>query len=160
MSRAKRPERTYETGPVTLWLRRVAVVATVALTVVLLARYPYLPETIPTHFSFTGEADDWGPRWMLFPLITVFTVLVFVTAWISTRPQIFNYPMGITEANAQSAYREGERMMVWTAISIVPLYAGAAVSTFGGPGGFAIAAGLVCMLGAVIAGLVRLLAVQ
>ena len=91
---------------------------------------------------------------MLFPLIAVFTGLVLVVAWISTRPQIFNYPMGITESNAQSAYREGERMMVWTQVALVVLYAGAAASTIGWDGGILVAAGLVGMLGAVIAGLV------
>ena len=158
--RAKRPGKTFETGPVTLWMRRMASAATVALTLFLLARVPPLPESLPTPFSLSGDADDWGPRWMLFPLVAVFTGLVLVVAWISTRPQIFNYPMGITESNAQSAYREGERMMVWTQVALVVLYAGAAASTIGWDGAILVAAGLVGMLGAVIAGLVRLLSVS
>ena len=158
--RATRPERTYETGQATSWLRRVALAATVVLTAFLLARFPYLPETIPTHFSLTGQADDWGPRWMLFPLIAVFGGLAIAVAWISKRPQFFNYPMGITESNAQSAYREGERMMVWTEVALVMLYAGVAASTIGWNGTIFVAMGIVGMLGAVVGGLVRLLAVD
>lgn len=57
-----RPERTYETGPVTLWLRRLTLVATAAVTVWVLVRYPGMPDTVPVHFGAGGEADDWGGR--------------------------------------------------------------------------------------------------
>lgn len=155
-----RPPKTYETGPVTVWLRRIAVFASIVLTAVVLARFPGLPETIPTHFSWSGDADEWGPRWMVFPLIAIFVGLAWATAWISTRPQVFNYPMEITESNAQSAYREGERMMVWTSLSIVVLYAGAAAATFGRNAWLLLVVGLGGMLAAVIAGIVRLVAAR
>ena len=141
-------------------MRRVALAAAGVLTAFLLARFPYLPETIPTHFSFTGEPDDWGPRWMLFPLIVVFGGLAIAVAWLSKRPQFFNYPMEITDSNAQSAYREGERMMVWTEVALVVLYAGASASTIGWNGTAFVAVGIVGVLGAVIGGSVRLLAVD
>lgn len=97
---------------------------------------------------------------MIFPLIAVFVGLVLLCTWLSTKPQIFNYPMKITEANAQAAYREGERMMVWVSISMVVLYAGAAVSTFEWNGNAFLVVGLVGLVGSSLAGIVRLTGVQ
>ncbi|GAB5409801.1 MAG: SdpI family protein [Balneolaceae bacterium] len=40
-----------------------------------------LPDTVPTHFNIQGEADDWGPKWMvavLIPLVGLFTYLMIL----------------------------------------------------------------------------------
>ena len=156
MIHGERPPRTYRTGTATRALRLATLVAAAAITVFLLVRYPSLPETIPTHFGLTGEADAWGPRSTILLPMALFTGLAVVMAWLSGRPQVFNYPIVITDANAQSVYREGERLMVWVAAGLALLYAGTAVASLGGGGGgVLIAAGLLWVVGALIVGLIR-----
>jgi len=53
---------------------------------VALSSYPRLPETIPVHFGFKGQADGWGGRWMIFLLPAVATLIFTLDLWIFTRP--------------------------------------------------------------------------
>ncbi|WP_136033251.1 DUF1648 domain-containing protein [Microbacterium sp. PF5] len=155
MSQA-RPSRTYETGAITVWMRRITVVLTIVLTVLFLVRFPTLPETIPTHFSLTGEADGWGPRWMLFTLVVPLAALVLGMVWISARPQTFNYPLVVTDMNAQAVYREGERIVVWITLSVLLLYVGIAIATFGWNGSPLVGGGALGVLVSLGVGIIRL----
>jgi Protein of unknown function (DUF1648) len=47
-----------------------------------LSVYPRLPEKVPVHFGFTGEADRWGGRWMIFLIPLVSTVIIAVDYWL------------------------------------------------------------------------------
>ena len=67
--------------------------------------YGQLPDTIPTHFGFSGEPDGWGGKGILwlFPCIGLFlyammTVLIFF-------PQAYNTPTRVTAENAFRLYR-------------------------------------------------------
>lgn len=123
-----RPERTYRTGPVTVWLRRLTLVVAVAVTGWVLVRYPGMPDTVAVHFAAGGEPDDWGPKSTVLWLSLLMLVCFGALHWLSYRPRIFNYPKGVTEDNAQPMYRAGEQMMVWLNVGIVVLYAGIAAS--------------------------------
>ncbi|MFN1836195.1 SdpI family protein [Balneola sp. MJW-20] len=37
-----------------------------------------VPETVPTHFNIHGEADDYGPKWMLLIMIPGIAVLTYL----------------------------------------------------------------------------------
>lgn len=112
--KAERPARTYVTGAVTTWVRRVAVAITFVTVAVVLVRYPSLPKTIPIHYNLAGEVDDWGPRSSVSILAAISIALVCGLAWLSHYPHILNYPREITPENAQTVYRAGERLIVWT----------------------------------------------
>lgn len=154
--RSQRPARTVTTGPVTRALRWLAVLSALGITTWLLVRYPSLPDTVATHFGAGGQADDWGPRWSVLVLAAIMLLLSLGMAALSTRPRWFNYPLEITESTAQAVYREGERLMVWTVLAMQLIYLGIAWSVLRGGGGALIALGLVAMVAAVIAGIVRL----
>ena len=47
-----------------------------------LSVYPRLPERIPVHFGFTGEADRWGSRWTIFLMPLVNAVIIALYFWI------------------------------------------------------------------------------
>lgn len=152
----QRPSPTYETGPVTRVLRIAALLGIAALTVVVLVRYPSLPETVPTHFDFRGEADGFGSRASMLWLAGGTVVLGVAMAWLSTRPQVLNYPGEITEANAQRMYREGERLMVWVLAGMAVVYLGIVLQTLTGTGAAVLVVGLVVLLVSTLAGLVRM----
>lgn len=151
-----RPAPDHVTGSVTRVLRIAAVLGIVALTVYILWRYPSLPEIVPVHFNFSGAADGFGPRSSTLWLAGVMTGLGALVAWLSTKPNVLNYPGEITEANAQRLYREAERMMVWVLAGLAVVYLGIVLQTFAGTGAAVLVVGLVGLLGSTLAGLVRL----
>lgn len=153
---SQRPERTYRTGPITWGLRWLGVLGALGVTAWVLVRYSSLPDTVATHFDASGQADDWGPKWSILVLAGVMLLLSMGLAVLSTRPRAFNYPLEITTDNAQTVYREGERLMVWTLLGMVVTYAGIAWSTVLTGGAPLLAAGLVVMVVAVVVGVIRL----
>lgn len=156
LTKATRPARTFTTGPITRGLRAVSVLAMLGVTVWILVSYPNLPDTVGTHFDLQGEADDWGPKWSVLVLAAVMLLLSLPLIALSTRPRLFNYPTEVTASNAQAIYREGERLMVWTVLTMQPVYLGIAWSVILGGGGALIAVGLVGMIGVVVISIVRL----
>lgn len=125
-----RPARTYTTGPVTRGLRYVAPVGVGVLSLYVVFTQDGLPDIVPTHFGFTGEADDWGPKWTVWVLLGVNILLVGLITWLSTRPRWFNYVSEITEDNAQHLYREGERMFVWMNVALMVVSYGVILSIY------------------------------
>lgn len=121
-----RASRGFTTDPVTRWLRRLSLLAALAIGIAVLLRYPSLPETIPTHFNALGEADGWGSRNAVFGLVAVFVPICAGVAWLSAYPGVLQYPFPVTEENAPRVYREGERTIVWLGIAIALLFGGIA----------------------------------
>ncbi|WP_405216017.1 DUF1648 domain-containing protein [Agrococcus sp. Ld7] len=165
MPRTVRPARSYATDPVTRALRILAILAVAAIAAWMLAQYPALPETVPTHFDAAGRPDGWGSKSSVLWLALVMAALTALLAWLSTKPRWANYPVQLTEQNAQRVYREGERMLVWMLWPIALLFAGLALLTVGSasamvgailPGQVALALGFAGMLVVVTVGIVRL----
>ena len=152
----KRPAPDYVTGPVTRGLRLASLLGIVALTAYILVRYPALPEIVPIHFNFSGEADGFGDRSSLLWLSAVMFGSGALITWLSTKPNVFNYPAEITKANAQRLYREGERMMVWVLAGVAVVYLGIVLQTFADTGAAVLVVGMVGLLGSTLAGLVRM----
>ncbi|HCG55706.1 MULTISPECIES: DUF1648 domain-containing protein [Brevibacterium] len=148
---------TFETGTVTRWIRRATLIATAVLSAILLASYPLLPDLIPTHFNLAGEADGYGPSWTVFVIGGLLCALICATAWLSTRPQVLNFPVVVTQENSQLIFRESERMMVWVSASLLIAYVGTAISSWGGYGAPAFMAGILGLVLATIVGVKRTL---
>lgn len=125
-----RPARTYTTGNVTRALRVLAWAAVAGVAAFVGLTYDSVPDTVPLHFAVTGEADDWGPKWTIWALVGVTIMLVGLLTWLSTRPRWLNYPIGITETNAQHLYREGERMLVWISLAVAAVFWGAILTIY------------------------------
>ncbi|MEG3067433.1 MAG: DUF1648 domain-containing protein [Syntrophaceticus schinkii] len=49
----------------------IAVLGVLAQAFILVHYWPTLPDVIPTHFGFSGEADGWGSKSSLVPLLAV-----------------------------------------------------------------------------------------
>ncbi|MBO1769523.1 DUF1648 domain-containing protein [Agrococcus sp. TF02-05] len=155
-SATPRPPRTYGTGAVTRALRILAFLCIAAITAWLLLRYHALPETIPTHFDATGEADAFGSRSNVLALAGVMVALAALLAWLSTKPRHLNYLAHLTDENAQRVYREGERLLVWLLATLVPIYLGLLLSMLGCPGAALVVGGLAAMPVLVLVGAVRM----
>lgn len=97
--------------PVDWLLEALALAGLLFLAGYALYHYGKLPDTIPSHFNATGEADDFsgkGSFWFL-PGVALF-VYVLLT-FISRIPHRFNYLVEITPKNAAVQYRLAVRML-------------------------------------------------
>jgi uncharacterized membrane protein len=89
----------------------VAFAFLVILIAIPVINYGSLPETIPVHFNASGQPDGYGGRgtlWLL-PAIGLFMYLMMTI--IEQFPQIYNYPVEITEENAEKQYRNAVRLI-------------------------------------------------
>ena len=156
-SGSSRPPRTFTTGTVTRALRGVSVVITVAGAVALVIRFASLPAIVPVHFNFSGAVDGYGPSWSVCVLAGAWVALMALLVVLSLKPRLFNYPIPLTEANAQRVYREGERMMVWVALAMAVAFAGIALAYFDVDGIAITMPAIICMLAATVVGIVRMM---
>ncbi|MFC7375702.1 DUF1648 domain-containing protein [Brachybacterium sp. GCM10030267] len=155
-----RPARTEAAGAAVRVLRGVALLITAALTGWVLVRYPSLPDTVPTHFGAQGNPDEHGSKVSVLVLAGVMIVLSALIAWLSTRPRLLNYPIAVTEQNAQRLYREGERLLVVILLGLQSIYLGIILSVTGGAGRPALVVGLVVTVIAVVTGIIRMVRVR
>ena len=73
--------------------------------------YASLPTTIPTHFNFKGEIDNYGNKAALFILPVIMSLVVLGMTYLNKYPHIFNYPRKITAENAEYEYRKATRLI-------------------------------------------------
>lgn len=118
--------------------------------------WPQLPDSIPTHFNFAGDADGWGGKGGLFILPAVAGGLYALLTALSFVPHIWNYPVRITEENAERQYKLGRTFvavlkveLVWTFVAIEwALVAGARAGRM--PGGSLMVVAPMVLLGVTI----------
>jgi uncharacterized membrane protein len=70
-----------------------------------------LPDIIPRHFNSAGEPDGYGSRSVIWVLTIVAFVLYAGLTVLNRFPHIFNYPVRITEENADKIYTLGTRLL-------------------------------------------------
>ena len=69
----------------------------------LLVKYwAILPETIPTHYTFSGEADGWGSKSTLIILLVVNIGMYLMFTVLHYFPHAYNYTVEITEKNTRA----------------------------------------------------------
>lgn len=69
-----------------------------------LIKYTTLPETIPTHYNLSGEADGFGSKFTILTLPLIATFIFIGLTVLNKYPHIFNYPTQITQKNALEQY--------------------------------------------------------
>lgn len=89
----------------------------------LMVNYPDLPQSIPTHFNFAGEADSWGDKATIWILGAGIIVLYSVLTFTSRIPHLYNYPFQITSENAERQYRIARTFITVLKAEVVWLFA-------------------------------------
>lgn len=77
------------------------------------SNYINLPEQIPIHFNFKGEADNYGPKSTLFMLPGIALAIAFGLFSLSKSPHKFNYTVNITAENAAENYQKARLLVKW-----------------------------------------------
>ncbi|MDR3552506.1 MAG: DUF1648 domain-containing protein [Clostridia bacterium] len=102
------------------WVVEILCVLAILTTIVLLViNYVRLPERVPSHFDFSGAADGWGSKSVLFMLPCLMIGLYLVMTIVARFPRIFNMPIEITEENAEREYRLARGMVAVIKLEIV-----------------------------------------
>lgn len=89
----------------------VAFAFLVILIAIPVINYGSLPETIPVHFNASGQPDGYGGRGTLWLLPAIGLFMYIMMTIIEQFPQIYNYPVEITEENAERQYRNAGRLI-------------------------------------------------
>ncbi len=100
--------------------------------------YTDLPEEIAIHYNAKGVADGFGHKstiWML-PIIglAMYAGLFLITTKV--KPHLFNYPVKVTEANAEKLYTMSFQLIILLNIIITLLFLILSIEMIGGSMGW------------------------
>lgn len=82
-----------------------------------------MPETIPTHFNFEGEADDFGSKYSMSILPGIGIIMFILFNVLNRYPYIHNYMVNITEENVLKNYRFSTRILRFVLLFVLLLFA-------------------------------------
>lgn len=119
----KRPKLKIPRSPLEIVLEVLAILGILIHALLLVYYWPILPESIPTHFGFSGDADSWGGKSSLIILLVVNIGMYLMFAVLHYFPHIYNYNVGITEKNAREQYYNARLMMNLMKVEIVWMFA-------------------------------------
>ena len=83
----------------------------IGIWILAITSFSDLPDSIPTHYNGTGEADAFGEKTNIFVLPIIGTILFIGMTLLNKNPHIFNYPKSITNENALNQYSNATRMI-------------------------------------------------
>lgn len=79
------------------------------------------PDRIPTHYGFNGQVDAYGSKNTVFILLGLLVVVYIALRLISNYPNIFNYPIPITDSNREKQYNIAATFMRILNLEVVSL---------------------------------------
>ena len=88
----------------------------------------------------------WGPKWSVFIIIGVMMGIIALLGWASTRPELAQFPVRVTEENAQGLYEVAERMLLRVGSAMMIIYLGIGSIYFSFPGLTVVAIGMIYLL--------------
>lgn len=81
-----------------------------------------LPEKIPTHYNFSGQADAWGSKSAPLYLPGAALLVWILLTVVSFFPSLWNYPVKVTPENAEFLYRCSLNLMVFLKLELIILF--------------------------------------
>lgn len=97
-------------------------IALTSLWAIAIYHYSNLPDTIPTHYNFTGQPDRYGGKAALLVLPVIGSLLFAGMTVLGKRPHLFNYPRAITAANALQQYALATRLLRFLKLGIILVF--------------------------------------
>lgn len=143
-------------------LERSGFAGIIILWFITIYAYMHLPATIPIHFNFSGQPDNYGSKATLILLSVLCTLIYYGLTKLNRYPHIFNYPTKITEANARQQYTDSTRLLRILKISIVFIFNSIILISYlsingemNGPGPWFLAGMFVLLLGPTVYYIIR-----
>lgn len=139
-------------------LHRLAWGLLAAGVVLLVVRYPSLPERVPLHYDATGTPDRWGSPAATWWLLALWLGVQVLLSLLARAPHVHNYPVTVTEENAPRLYRVSQEMLVHLSVATAVIFLGIVLDTLGWDAyQWCVPVGLMGMFAATVVGVARLL---
>jgi uncharacterized membrane protein len=106
-----RPQLEIEKQPLDNALELTGLIGVLVMIALPIYYWGEIPSIVPTHFSATGQPNDYGSKWTTISLPLIGALLYFGLNWITRFPHKFNYPLKITKDNAAEQYRMATRLV-------------------------------------------------
>jgi len=79
-------------------------IALLVTTIFVLIRWPQIPDNIPTHYNFAGEADAYGGKGVIvFEIVTGWVIFILLSILVKF-PKTWNMPFKVTPENSARLY--------------------------------------------------------
>lgn len=117
-------------SPTTRWQLALGIAAPAVLVVsliVILIRFPFLPERIPSHYNFAGEIDGYGGRGLLLIMPIIGLVMNASLALVERFPKSWNTGVRITLYNRVRVYRLVRDLLAELRLGMALFFGGFAV---------------------------------
>jgi len=101
----------------------ISIVALCFIWVLAIYYYFVLPNTIPVHINASGKPDGYGSKGAIFILPISGLFIFILMTLINKFPQLFNYPVKITAANAAKQYANGTSIIRYLKAAILLVFA-------------------------------------
>lgn len=103
-------------------LETLCLVFFVILWFITIWNYSSLPETIPTHFDFKGDADHFGGKGTIFGIPIITTILYILLTILNKYPHLHNYATKVTLENAEKNYTRSTRLLRIIKLTIILVF--------------------------------------
>lgn len=117
-----RPILNIPLKPVDWIIEGITLSIVIGIVVYTAIHYSTLPDTIPTHYGFSGKADGYGGKSTLLVLLGVLMAMYLLLLVASRIPHKFNYVTAITESNAPRQYSIALQMMRIVKLIVVIIF--------------------------------------
>jgi uncharacterized membrane protein len=104
-----------------MWILILCALLALASWMIAIYYWGKLPQTIPTHFGFSGQVDGWGQKsvWFTFMIPALQTLMTAGFVFLYFKPQYTNVPstmllMTITKSKRKKAFTMIRNMLVIT----------------------------------------------
>jgi len=107
----KRPRINIQLDPIDWVVKFIGIVGLITLIALPVIYFNALPDIIPVHFGFNGQADGFGTKDVIWIMPLLGSMLYLAMSLLNKHPHIFNYRQKVTEDNAERLYRTATKMM-------------------------------------------------
>lgn len=117
-----RPKIKLELTPIDKIFEVIGWVLVFAIWVLTISNYADLPDTIPIHYNGAGQPDGFGGKANILTLPLIATIIFIGLTMLNRFPQIFSYPINITEENAFVQYTNATRLLRYLKLAVIVIF--------------------------------------
>lgn len=109
-------------SPIDYFVEIVSFSELIYLIILPIYYFNHLPDLLPKHFNAAGNPDSFGARNTIWVLPAIGLVMYIGLSFLNRFPYLFNYPVNITEENAQNLYTIGTRTVRTLKLIIILIF--------------------------------------
>lgn len=100
----KRPKLKLNLSTIDYFVEIVGIVGLLCLIIIPIYYLKYLPDNLPNYFNELGQPDSFSGRGIIWAFPILGLILYIGLTILNQFPHIFNYPVEITDKNAERLY--------------------------------------------------------